>query len=156
VRPIRQKRESAKDERRNDARELGVHEMRAQRAHHEGANSQRSGSSPPWNQYTDPVTFDHSLDVVVSRLRAVLGDKGPSPRYIETVPRRGYRFTEPVTTTLEARPANAPRQWRRRLVTYAAVAILAAIMAIAFARTRYEKFVPPPQRSAPSPAVPAS
>ena len=101
------------------------------------------------------VNFDHSLDVVVSRLRAVLGDKGPSPRYIETVPRRGYRFIEPVTTTLEARPANARRQWRRRLVTYAAVAILAAIVAITFARTRYEKLVPPPQRSPPSPAVPA-
>ena len=36
------------------------------------------------------VNFDHSLDVVVSRLRTVLGDKSPRPRYIETVPRRGY------------------------------------------------------------------
>ena len=100
------------------------------------------------------VNFDHSLDVVVSRLRTVLGDKGPSPRYIETVPRRGYRFIEPVTTRLEARPANAPRHWSRRLVTYAAVAILAAIVAIVFARTRYDRFVPP-QRSQPSPTVPA-
>jgi len=100
------------------------------------------------------VNFDHSLDVVVSRLRTILGDKGPSPRYIETVPRRGYRFIEPVTTTLEARTAQVPRQWRRRLITYAAVAILAAILAIVFARTRYEKFVPP-QRSQPSPTVPA-
>ena len=100
------------------------------------------------------VNFDHSLDVVVSRLRTVLGDKGPSPRYIQTVPRRGYRFIEPVTTRPEARPANAPRRWRRRLVTYAAVAILAAIMAIVFARTRYDKLVPP-QRSQASPTVPA-
>jgi DNA-binding winged helix-turn-helix (wHTH) protein len=99
------------------------------------------------------VGFDHSLDVVVSRLRTVLGDKGPSPRYIETVPRRGYRFVEPVTTRLEARPPNAPRLWRRRLVTYAAVAVLAAILAIIFARSRYEKFVPTP-RSQPSAAVP--
>jgi DNA-binding winged helix-turn-helix (wHTH) protein len=101
------------------------------------------------------VNFDHSLDVVVSRLRTVLGDKGPSPRYIETVPRRGYRFIEPVTTGLEAaRPANAPRSWRRRVVTYAVVAILAAIVAILVARTRYDRFVPP-QRSQPSPTVPA-
>ena len=100
------------------------------------------------------VNFDHSLDVVVSRLRTVLGDKGPSPRYIETVPRRGYRFIEPVTTRLEAGPANAPRHWRRRFVTYAAVAILAAIVAMVFARTRYDRFVPP-QRSRPSPTVPA-
>ena len=98
------------------------------------------------------VDFDHSLDVVVSRLRTVLGDKGPSSRYIETVPRRGYRFAEPVTTNLEARPANAPRDWKRRFATYAAVAVLAAILAIIFARTRYEKFVPP-QRSPASPTV---
>lgn len=100
------------------------------------------------------VNFDHSLDVVVSRLRTVLGDKGPSPRYIETVPRRGYRFIEPVTARPEARPANASRRWKRRVATYAAVAILAAIVAIVFARTRYDTFVPPP-RSQASPTVPA-
>jgi DNA-binding winged helix-turn-helix (wHTH) protein len=87
------------------------------------------------------VNFDHSLDVVISRLRTVLGDRGPNPRYIETVPRSGYRFTEPVTPRPEARPAKAPRQWGGRLITYAAVAILAAIMAIVFARTRYGRFV---------------
>jgi DNA-binding winged helix-turn-helix (wHTH) protein len=100
------------------------------------------------------VNFDHSLDVVVSRLRTVLGDKGPSPRYIETVPRRGYRFIEPVTARPEPRPANAPRRWRRRLATYAAVAILAAVLAILFARTRYDKFVPS-ERSQTSPTLPA-
>jgi DNA-binding winged helix-turn-helix (wHTH) protein len=100
------------------------------------------------------VDFHHSLDVVVSRLRTVLGDKGASPRYIETVPRKGYRFIEPVTARPEARPANEPRPWSRRLVAYAAVAILAAILAILFAHTRYDKFVPS-QRSQASPAVPA-
>ena len=100
------------------------------------------------------VDFHHSLDVVVNRLRTVLGDKGASPRYIETVPRKGYRFIEPVTTRPEARPANEPRHWRRRLVGYAAVAILAAILAILFAHTRYDKFVPS-QRSQASPAAPA-
>jgi len=100
------------------------------------------------------VDFHHSLDVVVSRLRTVLGDKGASPRYIETVPRKGYRLIEPVTTRPEARPANEPRHWSRRLVAYAAVAILAAILAILFAHTRYDKFVPS-QRSQASPAVPA-
>src|SRR5438093_6811600 len=44
------------------------------------------------------VDFHHSLDVVVNRLRTLLGDKGTSPRYIETVSRKGYRFVEPVTT----------------------------------------------------------
>lgn len=98
------------------------------------------------------VDFGHSLDVVVSRLRTVLGDKGSTPRYIETVPRKGYRFIEPVTGEPEARPAR--RHWSRRLVPYAAVAILAAIVAIVFARTRYDTFVPP-ERSQASPTVPA-
>ena len=97
------------------------------------------------------VDFTHSLDVVVSRLRTVLGDKGSTPRYIETVPRKGYRFIEPVTGKPEARPAR--RHWSRRLVTYAAVAILAALAAILFAHTRYDKFVPS-ERSQASPTVP--
>ncbi len=94
------------------------------------------------------VNFDHSLDVIVSRLRTAIGDRGPSPRYIETVPRRGYRFIEPVTTKVETTPSR-PRQWRRGLVTYAAVAILAAILAIVLVRTRYDRVVRPslPQSS---------
>jgi DNA-binding winged helix-turn-helix (wHTH) protein len=97
------------------------------------------------------VGFNHSLDVVVSRLRIVLGDKGSSPRYIETVPRKGYRFIEPVTANPETWPAR--RSWSRRLVTYGVVAILAAIVAILFARTRYDKLVPS-DRSLAIPAVP--
>ena len=100
------------------------------------------------------VDFNHSLDVVVSRLRTVLGDKGSNPRYIETVPRKGYRFIEPVTVKPEARPANKPRHWSRPLLACAAGAILAAIVAILFARTRYDKFVPS-ERSQTSPTVPA-
>jgi DNA-binding winged helix-turn-helix (wHTH) protein len=100
------------------------------------------------------VDVNHSLDVVVSRVRTVLGDKGASPRYIETVPRKGYRFIEPVTERLETRPVNAPRHWSRRLLAFAAVAILAAIVAILFAQTRYDKFVPS-QRSQASPTGPA-
>ena len=99
------------------------------------------------------VDFHHSLDVVVSRLRTVLGDKGASPRYIETVPRKGYRFIEPVTARPDARPANELRHWSRPLAAYAAVAILAAILAILFAHTRYDTFVPS-QRSQVSPIVP--
>ena len=100
------------------------------------------------------VDFDHSLDVVVSRLRTVLGDKGSSARYIETVPRKGYRFIEPVAAKPEARPANEPRHWSRPLVTYAAIAILVAIVVILFVRTRYDKFVPTDRVQA-LPTVPA-
>ena len=101
------------------------------------------------------VDFHHSLDVVVSRLRTALGDKGASPRYIETAPRKGYRFIEPVTTTRpEGRSANELRHWSRRLAAYAAVAMLAAILAMLYVRTRYDRFVPS-RRSQASPTVPA-
>src|SRR3982074_3232943 len=42
------------------------------------------------------VDFDHSLHNAVARLREVLGDSAETPRYIETLPRRGYRFITPV------------------------------------------------------------
>ena len=38
------------------------------------------------------VDFDHGLSAAVKRLRETLGDSADSPRYIETLPRRGYRF----------------------------------------------------------------
>src|ERR1700690_4670856 len=38
------------------------------------------------------VDFDHSLHNAIARLREVLGDSAETPRYIETLPRRGYRF----------------------------------------------------------------
>lgn len=42
------------------------------------------------------VDFDHSLNTAMMRLREVLGDSSENPRFIETVPRRGYRFIAPV------------------------------------------------------------
>src|SRR3954454_20148408 len=38
------------------------------------------------------VDFDHSLHNAIARIRQVLGDAAQTPRYIETLPRRGYRF----------------------------------------------------------------
>jgi len=42
------------------------------------------------------VDFDHGLNNAVMRLREVLGDSSDSPRFIETLPRRGYRFIAPI------------------------------------------------------------
>ena len=93
------------------------------------------------------VDFEHSLDVVVSRLRTVLDDKAPTPRYIQTVPRKGYRFIEPVTVRPETRALSQRSRWVRRFVTYVTVAVLAALGAILFVRSRYDKFVPSHSRS---------
>jgi TolB-like protein len=38
------------------------------------------------------VDFEHSLNAAIKRLRAALGDDADTPRFIETIPRRGYRF----------------------------------------------------------------
>jgi cholera toxin transcriptional activator len=46
------------------------------------------------------VDFDHSLNTAVNKLREILGDSASSPRYIETLARRGYRFIAPVQADL--------------------------------------------------------
>jgi DNA-binding winged helix-turn-helix (wHTH) protein len=48
------------------------------------------------------VDFDHSLNTAINKLREALGDSASSPRFVETVARRGYRFlgsVEPVQPT---------------------------------------------------------
>jgi serine/threonine protein kinase/DNA-binding winged helix-turn-helix (wHTH) protein/WD40 repeat protein len=52
------------------------------------------------------VEFDHSINAAIKRLRQALGDPAETPRYIETLPRRGYRFIYPVQA--QARPADEP------------------------------------------------
>src|SRR5258707_13383416 len=42
------------------------------------------------------VDFEHSLNAAVNKLREALGDDANNPRFIETVPRRGYRFIAPL------------------------------------------------------------
>ena len=42
------------------------------------------------------VDFDHSLNTAIMRLREALGDSSENPRFIETLPRHGYRFIAPV------------------------------------------------------------
>ncbi|MFY9561528.1 MAG: winged helix-turn-helix domain-containing protein [Terriglobales bacterium] len=42
------------------------------------------------------VDFDHSLNTAVNKIRETLGDSASSPRFVETLARRGYRFIAPV------------------------------------------------------------
>jgi DNA-binding winged helix-turn-helix (wHTH) protein len=45
--------------------------------------------------------FDHAVNVAVAKLRAGLADSADAPRFVETLPRRGYRFIFPVTLPRE-------------------------------------------------------
>jgi len=44
------------------------------------------------------VDFDNSLNTAINKLRDTLGDSADNPRFIETMPRRGYRFKFPATS----------------------------------------------------------
>ncbi len=55
------------------------------------------------------VEFDNSLGVAIRKVRDALNDDADTPRYVETLPRRGYRFVAPVTvlgseTSIQAKP----------------------------------------------------
>jgi TolB-like protein/DNA-binding winged helix-turn-helix (wHTH) protein len=51
------------------------------------------------------VDFDHSLNTAMMRLREVLGDSSENPMFIETVPRKGYRFIAPIHDVERERPS---------------------------------------------------
>ncbi len=56
------------------------------------------------------VDFDTSLNTAIKRLREVLGDSADIPVFIETVPRRGYRFLAPVQILRNGEPVRSPFQ----------------------------------------------
>jgi DNA-binding winged helix-turn-helix (wHTH) protein/Tol biopolymer transport system component len=51
------------------------------------------------------VDFERSINFCVNQIRAALGDDAERPHYVETLPRRGYRFIAPVTVELPREPA---------------------------------------------------
>jgi DNA-binding winged helix-turn-helix (wHTH) protein len=64
------------------------------------------------------VDFDHGLNKAVAKIRRAIGDLANSPRFIETLERRGYRFIAPVDLTGRPAPPGPPagRQASPRLV----------------------------------------
>jgi TolB-like protein/DNA-binding winged helix-turn-helix (wHTH) protein len=73
---------------------------------------------------TEFGSFDEGLDAAVYKLRAALGDSAEHPRFIETLPRRGYRFIGPAA--VEERPRPVAR--RRTGPALAATVVLAALL----------------------------
>jgi Tol biopolymer transport system component/DNA-binding winged helix-turn-helix (wHTH) protein len=109
------------------------------------------------------VDFEHSLNTAIKKLRQMLGDDADNPRFVETLPRRGYRFIAPVTVDLKqperetesgqvatapaatpyerATPASAPYSSRRWVRVGAKVALAgAAILGYLLSRP-----IPPPK-----------
>jgi TolB-like protein/DNA-binding winged helix-turn-helix (wHTH) protein len=54
------------------------------------------------------VDFDGGVNNAIKRLREALGDKAETPRFIETLPRRGYRFIGTVNGSAPSKPVNGP------------------------------------------------
>ncbi len=118
-----------------------------------------------WSEGTF-VDFEHGLNAAIQRLRQVLGDSADSPRFVETVARRGYRFVAPMARVTADQASqevqqiggdereNRPRLRRsRQVLPWALVAIVsfALVAAIRFrpqpGKTRPVRFqVLPPER----------
>jgi len=71
------------------------------------------------------VDFELGLNRGVSKLRRALGDTVGNPRFVETLPRRGYRFIAPVSGQApRRRPGNGERRWSCHLVWSAREVVL--------------------------------
>ncbi|MCI0539157.1 MAG: winged helix-turn-helix domain-containing protein [Verrucomicrobiales bacterium] len=85
------------------------------------------------------VEFENGLNNAISRLRETLGDSADSPRFIETIPRRGYRFIAPVepaglpapAAREPAPPTTAPAlRSRKPWLIAAGVVLIATLLAV--------------------------
>jgi TolB-like protein/DNA-binding winged helix-turn-helix (wHTH) protein/Tfp pilus assembly protein PilF len=86
------------------------------------------------------VDFERSLTKALVKLRNALGDDADSPRFIETLPRHGYRFIAPVTTDdphpepplpLQTAPLETSRPWSRRWLVGITAALVLAVLGVA-------------------------
>lgn len=85
--------------------------------------------------WPDSFVEEGNIAFNIRQLRKLLGDDAQSPSYIETVPRRGYRFIAPVETVSEtaviAEPEEQPTAVRGR--SYSSIAVLGIVVPILFA-----------------------
>jgi len=106
----------------------------------------------PANHYVD---FEHGLNAAVRRLRDALGDSADTPKYIETLPRKGYRFIS--TIDVEAAQHSAvvspvglrAAQSRKWAFAWGSVA-LSIVLAVAASVLVIDRRRPPPVVSSPS------
>ena len=102
------------------------------------------------------VDFDHGVNKAISKIRDALGDSSENPRFVETIPGRGYRFLADVkpidsaATPPEANPPVAAPRGPRRLRAILAVGLVAIVIAIGAA------YVLRAPRTEPAPSGPRS
>jgi len=85
------------------------------------------------------VDVDHNLNTAINKIREVLGDSAENPRFVETLPRRGYRFIAPVEDThiSSGLPSSKQRSWILRLsIPFLSILLLAAVGVFFFKRTK--------------------
>ncbi len=79
------------------------------------------------------VDFDNGLNTAINKIREALGDSAESPRFIETVPRRGYRFVAPVQALLAEQTHVPPvrvRSVRERVGWLGAAAVVLVLAGV--------------------------
>jgi TolB-like protein len=79
------------------------------------------------------VDFEHSINTAVKRLREALGDDAEQPRFIETLPRHGYRFIAPVETIVPSVGAVREPPLRTPWVVAVAGGLVVAVVGVLFA-----------------------
>jgi eukaryotic-like serine/threonine-protein kinase len=86
------------------------------------------------------VDFDAALNTATRKLREALNDSADNPRFVETVPRHGYRFIAPVAWTPEVQAVSEIEShvWRRPHIWFAATTlILAGVAVVGFWHSRH-------------------
>ncbi len=95
------------------------------------------------------VDFERGLNKAINRLREALGDDADNPRFIETIPQRGYRFLLPVETAapelaapIPAVSSPAPRLTNRRGL----FAIAGGVLTVSLGTVLYQRLRSSPPR----------
>lgn len=109
------------------------------------------------------VDFDHSLNTAINKIREALDDSAESPRFVETLPRRGYRFIGPVeaiglvraapspvpaeahVNDNEGTPARTAKPLRRKRWTLAVGSALAILAVALLGRYGRQRLAPSPE-----------
>jgi DNA-binding winged helix-turn-helix (wHTH) protein/TolB-like protein len=84
-----------------------------------------------WGSETH-VDFDRGIAYCVSQVRTALGDSGDNPRFVQTVPKQGFRFIAPVTHDAPAGPVAPARTFNNWVTIPLTVAMLAASIGMVY------------------------